>query len=284
MPISVKKCLIFTFWIFNTIWSKDLAFYLAESFFASENYEAAITEYKRFIFFNSHNESVNYAYYKIGISYGYQKKWREAIDALKYSIQSAPNESIKNEREIALAIVLLANRNYNDAEFRLLKVESFTKFSSLKQKAAFFRGIACIYSYKWKEARKAFRSILGRDSLYFSFYHIVDSLLSLAEQIKYKSSKLAKIFSTILPGSGQIYAGDIRNGLNSLLINILTFYLLINGIIKKDIKNIFFVCPLFQRYYLGNRFHAEKIAEDYNNKLNKRWVKKILKIFKINYE
>lgn len=279
MVIFVKKYLILIFFVFNIILTKDLAFHFGESYFASEDYEAAITEYKRFIFFNPQSESVNYAYYKIGIAYRNQGKWQESIEALKYSIQNAPNDSIKNEREIALAVVLMASGNYSDAEFQLLKIETFSKFLSLRYKATFFRGIACVYSHKWEEAKIAFQTFFKEYSLFKHSLNIrnIDSLLLSTQNLKYKSPQLAKILSTILPGSGQFYVGDIRNGLNSLLINILTGYLLISSLINKDINNVYLGYSLFQRYYFGNRFHAERIAEDYNNRLNEKWSKNILK-------
>lgn len=259
--------------------ANDLALNLAERFFDSENYEEAISEYKRFIFYHSQSESVNYAYYKIGLAYRNEKKWNESMDALRQSIQTAANDSIKNEREIALAIVLIASGDYSDAEFQLLKVESFSPFSFVRHKATFFRGIASLYAYKWKAARSAFRTYFKEDSLFqvSGLVLSVDSLLLLAQHLKYKSPRLAKLLSTIFPGSGQIYVGDIRNGLNSLIINSLTGYLLVSSLINGDFTGaILSYVSLFQRYYFGNRFHAEKITENYNDRLNKRYLKKLI--------
>lgn len=277
----VKILLMFSISFFGTYTtSKNLALDLAERFFDSGNYEEAITEYKRFIFYNPQSESISYAYYKIGLAYRNEKKWNESINALHLSIQTATSESIKNEREIALAVVLIASGNYSDAEFQLLKVESFSPFLLLRRKAAFFRGIASLYAHKWKDARTAFQKYFKEDSLFESsvLSRSLDSLLLLAQYLKYKSPRLAKILSTILPGSGQIYAGDILNGLNSLVINSLTGYLLVSSLIKGDFTGaILIYVPLFQRYYLGNRFRAEKIAENYNKKLNEKIINNILR-------
>lgn len=272
-------------WIFTVLFcgicsaTQDLALNFAERFFDAANYESAITEYKRFIFFNPQSDSTNYAYYKIALAYRNQGKWNESIDALHQAVQTAPNDSIRNEREIALAIVLIASRDYSGAEFQLLKIESFSPFISLKRRASFFRGIANIYSFKWQDARNAFQNYYKDDTSagLFNVYLRIDSLLFVAQHVKYKSPKLANILSTILPGSGQIYIGDWRNGINALTVNGVVGYFLVNSLIRGNYQDaLISYIPLLQRYYLGNRFHAERLAVEYNDQLNRQYLKHIL--------
>ncbi|MEA3431342.1 MAG: outer membrane protein assembly factor BamD [candidate division WOR-3 bacterium] len=254
-------------------YAEDRCLNLAEYLFALENYDEAITEYKRFIFFNPTSDSVSYAYYQIGLAYRNERRWAESLDALRGSVQTASNDSVKNEREISLAVTLIASGNYNAAEFRLLKLESFTRFPTLKRKAAFFRAIASLYSFEWENARNAFQvysndSLEGNSSETFSQVY---SMLLKAQNLGYKSPALAKLLSTFLPGTGQIYAGDWRSGLNALAINILTGYFFFGNLIENNyrdaISSYFF---LFRRYYQGNRYHAEEAATQYNQHLNQR--------------
>lgn len=281
MSIFVKSL-----WLFGVSFcgiyavTKDLALNLAECFFDSENYEDAVTEYKRFIFFNPQSDSVNYAYYKIGMAHRNKNKWKESISALQQSIETAPNDSVRNEREIALAIVLIGSGNYSAAEFQLLRVESFSQFLTLRRRASFFRGIASLYSFKWEEARKSFSAYFEKDTVnkISETTLPINSLFWVTRHLKYKSPKLAKLLSTFLPGAGQIYAGDWRNGLNALTVNSITVYLLVSSLIKGDYTSVLLsYLSLFQRYYFGNRFHAEKITENYNDRLNKQFLKNLLK-------
>jgi len=262
--------------------SSDLCLDIAEKFFNIGDYYAAITEYKRFIFFssNTNNENISYSYYKIALAYRNQQKWNECIDAFQRSIQTALTEGTRDERKIDLAITLISSGNYNGAEFLLIKLEMFSQVQEIKQKASFFRGISSLYSFKWKQAREAF-------SFYFpniqseskEIFKQVDSLLANAEDVKYRSPKLAKIFSTILPGSGQIYAGNWRNGINALLINVATGYLFINDIFNREYFDaIFNTLFIFERFYSGNRFNAEESAKKYNYRINKSFLDRILKI------
>lgn len=68
--------------------------------------------------------------------------------------------------------------------------------------------------------------------------------------------------SMIIPGLGQLYAGDIKNGLNSLILTGGLFSLGIysainNGFLDASLS----VIPWFQRYYQGGFNKAQIIAK-----------------------
>lgn len=261
-----------------TAHAEDVALNLAESLFESGNYEEAITEYKRFIFFNSESEKLSTAYYKIGLSYRNEGRWEESINALQQAIQFSPTESIRNEMEMALAVILIASKNYSASEFQLLKIETSSSSPIMRKKAAFFRGIVYLYTFRWEEAKKAFHIYFSNETSVVDNFSIkIDSMLSIAKDLEYKSPATAKLFSTLLPGTGQLYVGDWRNGLNALMLNALTGYILFDSLIVGNyISATTLYLPIFQRYYTGNRYHTEKIAEAYNERLNKRFASDIL--------
>ena len=75
-----------------------------------------------------------------------------------------------------------------------------------------------------------------------------------------------------LPGLGQFYAGDIKNGINSLVINALFVGLFTYSFVTiSPIDAYFSVLPWFQRYYKGGYTKAGIIAEQ---KVKKRRAKK----------
>jgi len=259
----------------------DMAIALGERFFNSENYYDAITEYKRYIFFNPAKEdnSISNTYYKIGLSYFHLGKQDEAISELRKSIQTANTDQTREERKIDLAVVLIASGMYSSAEFLLIKVEMYSPIPELKKKAAYLRGIASLYSYKWQQASEAFHAYFNepKDESQ-GMPEQLESLLNRAQNLKYKSPKLAKILSTILPGSGQIYAGDWRNGINALLLNFTTGYFFVNDILQRQYQDAFInYLFLFGRFYRGNRYHAEEAAKKYNTQFNQALASQILK-------
>ncbi|MFQ5905995.1 MAG: tol-pal system YbgF family protein [bacterium] len=265
------------------LFAQHLSIDFAEHLFESGKYESAITEYYRFIFFNPDSARVSYAYYKIGLAYRNESQWDKSVSALEMSIRTAPNDSIRNEREISLALVTTARGEFHLAEFQLVRIELYTPFPATRRKAAFFRGINCLYQFKWEEARRAFQ-VCFQESLGVSeFLHLadsIDSLTLLAQHSADKNPRLAKWLSTFLPGSGQFYAEDWPNGLNALAINSANGYLLINDIVQHHWRDALMTyLLLFERYYLGNRHHAARSAENYNRRVNEEFAERILELF-----
>ena len=65
----------------------------------------------------------------------------------------------------------------------------------------------------------------------------------------------------IMPGLGQIYVGDIKNGLNSFILSAGLFALgLRSAYINNPLDAAISVLPWFQRYYQGGFKKAELIA------------------------
>ena len=255
--------------------SQDISLELAEYLFNKGNYNCAITEYKRFIFFNPTDEMKSEIYYKTGLAYRNEGYWEKALDAFRRSSAITQNDSIRDERRILIATTLIANKKYSTAEFELLKISLFSKYPKIKKKANFFLGICYIYSFKWNEASKSFRKFFSDNQQ--EFFINIDSLITEGKKIRYKSPKLAKWFSTFLPGTGQIYSGSWWNGINALIINGLTSYLLFDSICDKRYKDVLITnITLFERYYKGNRYNAEKAAESYNKRKNQKQAKLIL--------
>lgn len=271
----VSLSIIFSIFIVDLLNAKDAALDYANYFYEIGNYENAIKEYKRFLFFNQNDEEISKTYYNMGLAYRNKGNWKKAIDAFRNSSATALNDSIRDEIRITTGTTLIAKGNYSSAEFELLKASLFSKYPKIKRKAIFFLGVCYIYSFKWDEAEKSFTQYFS-DSIPNHFSKI-DSLLTQAKNFKYKSPKLAKWLSTFLPGSGQIYAGNWLNGINALIVNGLTSYLLFDSIIDKRYEDVLITnITLFERYYKGNRYNAEKMAELHKKKASQEYAREIL--------
>lgn len=253
------------------------------NFFNSQNYYNAVTEYKRYIFFNSEPENVSlpYAYYKMGMAYRNELELDKAVNALNKSISLTGNLKFAENRKIDIAVIHISNQNYSLAKLILLKLEMYSQSTQIKKRAFFLHAVCNLYEYNWSEAKQMLEE----------FYHIdskgklnkkeekVISLLKKAVKTKYKSPSLAKWLSTFIPGAGQIYCGDWKNGINALAINSLTGYIFVDDIINKNIEDIIvYSFFLFNRYYQGNRTLAQEAANKYNEKMNSRIAAEIMSI------
>jgi tetratricopeptide (TPR) repeat protein len=254
---------------------------LADALFNLQSYDESITEYKRFLFFNPDDERAGYGYYRIGLAYRAERNWEKAVDALKTSIKLTDNDKLRDERTIELGITLIASGNYSFAQMELLKVSEFSQYQFLKKKASHFQGVAYLYMYNWEGARRAFDTFYSHSSEQRRSEKAknIDALLIEAQHLPYKSVTIAKTLSAFLPGTGQIYASNWRNGLNAMLINSLTAGLLLNAVMEKQYQDAALIfLLLFQRYYLGNRYQAAERIKEYNDTLNRQHAVKILQI------
>lgn len=241
---------------------------LADDLFSAGFYDEAITEYKRFAFFNPGNQSASFVHYKAAIAYREQGKWAESITQLHHAINWVQDDSIRNRWQLVLANTYIVSGNYSAAEIILLRLQAFSRWADIRKGAFFFRGIAGIYSYRWKSAQEAFKEYFDEypDS---SLQVMVDSLLLSGQQQKYKSPIMARMLSTFLPGAGQFYAGDIKNGTGALVLNAGLGFWIVYNIVQGnygDGLTIYFF--LFRRYYSGNRYHAERLVRERNQCLN----------------
>ena len=96
--------------------------------------------------------------------------------------------------------------------------------------------------------------------------------LERAENLRYRSPRKAKWLSTILPGTGQIYAGRIGSGLASMALNGLFFYTTGRSLAKKRWVDALFFYLIGSRFYRGGRQNAERFAWEANRRIEAEFI------------
>ncbi len=302
MLFRVEMCeraffiVIFTLIIFvshSELALSDAVLTLADRLLESGNYDEAITEYKRFIFFNPECERTGYALYRMGLAHRAGREWQDAIEALRASVRTTKDVRTADERRIILATTLIASGNYSLARLELLRVSEFSEDPSLRLKSLYFTGIAALYMFDWDAAREAFLGSPSARRAFGGFYsdyddgrmtgraREIESILLEARQ-SYKSVGLAKLLSTVIPGAGQMYAGDWRDGVNALMLNGVIIGLLGNAVYRRNPKDAALIFPIFIRYYMGNRYRAEVDVRNYNDSLDRRNAWKVMDLVQMD--
>ena len=257
--------------------ASDPALDFGDHLFASGDYDAAITEYKRFLFFNVDHPQAVEAQFKIGLAYRAQEWWVEAVEAMIAAVQLTTKTELQAERRVELAVTLIASGAYDLALVELIKVDMQSQSARLRQRARFLRGVAYLYQSKWEQAQSVFQAYFDEIPGAAGAAAEIDVLFLDALNRSQKSEKVARRLSTFLPGLGQTYAGDWKNGLNALLLNGVLGYITLDAAIERDyddaLLSFFF---LFYRYYAGNRYRAVEAAQTFNDWENRRHVEKIL--------
>ena len=242
---------------------------LGKYLFAQGNYDAAITEYKRYLFFHPDDPGVGGVYYNIGVAYRSQGLWTEAVTALRAATHLTTDDAAKSEYQLELAVTLIAAQDYDLARLELIKVTMRTPSVQLYRRALFLQAVASIYQFRWEDARESLRNYTTDEKL--------DMLLEAATNMPLKSARLARVLSTIFPGAGQVYADDWRSGVNALLLNGALGFLGVDAVldgyyVDAGLWGVF----IFWRYYRGNTFRAGQTAERFNQQESRKAADAIL--------
>ena len=282
---KIKLYSIFTYFVINVsfitlaIADDDPVLSLADNLFNNNDYFNSATEYKRFIFFNSDSSKLSYAYCKLGICFSYLNNDNESFSNLDLSLKYANNDSIKNIVRLLKSILYLKAGNYDLAQLELLKISIYETNTEIKSYAQFFLCVCFIHLYEWKKAQQIIEEYNIESVLLPSQKHSVDSLIILGIDYKEKSVKTASFLSTIIPGLGQIYAGNIKQGINAFCINTLESYYIINWVTNKRYFDAFLLFyGGFLKYYKGNLYYTKRLIEDKNNDYKSMLSKKIINI------
>ena len=282
-PLKALKIIILLFIISEQILASiqnknSFLLSMADSLFIYENYDEAITEYKRYNFFHPDSKNLDYIYQKIGLCYQRIGNFDKSMDAFYTSIILSDNDSLKNESRISIAVSNIAKANYHFALSELQNVVNNTNNPKIIRKANFLKTVTYIYLNNWVAASNSFQ-VFNNDPSFNSNNYImfIDSILNQGKELKLKSPQKAEILSTFMPGLGQFYNGFYKDALNAFALNGLNFYFTYY-LINKDLylqAGLYFLY-FGVRYYNGNRYRARQGAIDFNDELSKKYKKQLL--------
>ena len=261
--------LLFSFFCSFTATAEEFPLSLGKHLFAQGNYGAAITEYKRFLFFHPDNTRIGEVHYNIGLAYRAQGLWSEAINSLRTAVQHATDNQSKSEYQLELAVTLIATQDYDLAQLELIRMTLRDLSAPFYRRALFLRGVAYVYQFRWDEARE----VLGD----WNTDEKLDTLFDEAVNVPQKSVSVARLLSKILPGTGQVYAGNWRSGLNAFLLSGTLGFLTVDAALDRHYADALLWGVLaFWRYYQGNTFRAGEAAEQFNEQQTQQSAEAIL--------
>ncbi|MGB9721120.1 MAG: hypothetical protein ACPL28_06570 [bacterium] len=222
---------------------------LAESLFSNDFYDLAIVEYKRLFFFDSaSNKDLQLRlHYTIAcVNQDFYKGYEEADRLLKDFFE------IDNESRLILSKALIKNGYYGIA-IDILKPTKEIKLL----------GLCYLFNHQYLNALDEFQKV---DE---GIYREVKEFVRRPE----KSITRAMLFSAILPGSGEVYAGNIKQGLHDFSLTFLSAFLLYNSMKNKKYVDAGLIFSfLFNRFYFGSISNSARIAREHNEKLEKKWL------------
>jgi tetratricopeptide (TPR) repeat protein len=272
LPLNFPKLLsliLFSFLILPC-WAEEYELELAGYYYQQGFYQEAITEYLRIIFLNPSAGNLDAIYYNIALCYCQLSDWAKAEQSIKKAIAHAADANQKQEYTFIYLEILIARKLYRRAEKELQCIYEISPVPEYRLRSLYLLGVIYIYTYNWKQAQASFSEYFNTSPTYSENQkQKILTLLAAAQKLPYKSKEWAFFLSMLLPGAGQAYAGDFVQGANALAVNGSAGTLLVLTILDGyylDAGVIFLF--VFERYYLGNLYHAKRLAGEYNERIN----------------
>ncbi|MBI3194371.1 MAG: tetratricopeptide repeat protein, partial [Ignavibacteriae bacterium] len=253
---------------------------IARQLSADGLHEEAIIEYRRAVFFGSTKGERAESYYFMGTEYSELEQWENAEQAFEQSLMIVEGESLKAEVTLALASTYIVSNKPSLALLTMIPLLQEKKIGSAYLQALLLSIIAEANQQHWKQAMSLVDE-LGKQNNgnTDSMLNHVRAILAEAEHSKPVHPETAKLLSTMLPGAGQFYSGDVKNGLHALALNGINFWVVLNNLLHTDyISAVLYAVLVTERYYAGNRYHAEKIAMKVNETMQTNLRKNILSV------
>jgi tetratricopeptide (TPR) repeat protein len=242
----------------------------ADDQFKSGELTTSLNTYQRALFFSEGRRNL-YIFRQIAeISY-LKNDYETAQKYFGLAYNQSDNDSLKTELLFEKAACQLLNKNF---QFALVDLFSVNDTSKLIQARLNFYLATCYFGLdEFDKAQAYFETCVDPDHR-----KEISDLFS-TKKLSSPSPKKAKIMSMVLPGLGQTYSGDLKSGLNSLILTSGLIALGIDISIRyTPFEALFSILPWYQRYYTGGYGKAAEIAEKKRQANRNKVYTKVLKL------
>lgn len=201
----------------------------ADRLYESGNYFEASIEYERQIFYAQNQTDINLLKYKKALCYKKMGEYDRSLEELQPIFFLNQADTLYQYVSYEQALCNFLN---GDAANALWKIDEY--FHQSKDSASFqyflpIKILALNETMKWEEAKNSFLQYIEMQNLtpekQATMEQTINDLYDKKNLPKMKSVRKAENWSRFLPGSGQMYAGNVGEGAINFLINasVLTF-------------------------------------------------------------
>ena len=240
-----------------------------------KNYENALKTYKRLLFFAGNKDRYP-LYEKIAELSLIENDFDTAATFYKLAVKNANNPHKKAGFLLKKAYCEMMTGDFLYATMDLFSIN--TGNNNLQKQINFYLGTCYFGMDKFDEAEKYFTKCVTSDKDKETIKKLLNS-----KKLNRPNPKTAKTLSMILPGAGQFYTGDIKEGFKSLLLTSGLITLMVIITINIDILTAAVaILPWFQRYYTGGYNKAGTLASIKRQRNRSKIYNQIVKIVEKN--
>ncbi len=247
-------------WISIGLWAQtvDQTVAIADTFMHSGRFGSAAKYYQRAYFFAS-KEQVPEIRGKMADAFFMSGDYASAEKYYHQAQNFETVDTLKTEWFLKKISAIILQKKFKLAQLSILNYRGNYTPRQMKNRY-FLLGTIYFGQEKFDQAKKWFaRALPGNDSV----KHARLELLFRKRNLMRPNPQWAYWMSIFVPGSGQIYAGDWKNGLNSFALNGFLIYLFLLDMQAYSFWDSFFaIYPWVQRYWMGGYQRAKRIARE----------------------
>ena len=241
-------------------------FDFARSLMEKGDYDRAISEFERFIYFFPDERRVSSARHLIGICYLKAGRYNDAREVFSRTVRDDPNDPFAGK-----ALFLTGESYYKEGMFDRAascfgEVLKMYPSRQLKNAAHYRLGWTRMQENRWQEASEDFRSVEKGSRLYDSAKDLsVESLKG--DQLPYKDPAYAGVMAGIVPGLGHVYVSRYKDAIVAFLLNGLFIWATIESF-HQDHNVLGGILGFFELgWYAGNIYSAVNVTHKWNRKV-----------------
>lgn len=224
------------------------------------NYSNSVKALNRLLFFDNGTHYPE-TFSLLANNYFHLKEYRNAYYYYDLAVIQSDNDSLCAEFTAAKIACRLYNHEFQEARVDLLSYGS--RLSPDHQwQFDMLSGLTCFYLDEYELSKAFFLKCVNTTDAE-SRKAIEEGFARIEKLEKRYNPRLARALSIVVPGSGQMLAGDFLNGTNSFM---LVFGLLATSVGLSSfisfIDAAIIVFPWFQRYYMGGYQKAYSLTFD----------------------
>lgn len=253
----------------------DEQFAFAREHMEKGQYQRAIVEFDRFIYFFPQERRVSLAQHLIGVCHLKDGQYREAREVFSRAFRDAPDSPFAGK-----ALFLTGESYYQEGMFDRAagffgEVLNADPPSQLENAAHYRLGWIRMQENRWQEASEDFRKVGMGDPLYPNAARLsVESLKG--ELLPQKDPVVAGVMAGVLPGLGHVYVSRYKDAMVAFLLNGLFIWATIESF-HQDHDVLGGILAFFEAgWYAGNIYSAVNVTHKWNRKVRDDFRKGLL--------
>lgn len=252
----------------------------ADHLFAGQHDYDAITEYLRFTYAAPESQGLPYAWYRIGLAL---ERAGDGEAAERYLSRARERAQGPLATQVRLALAdSYVRTGFLPAAQRLY--DELLEGGVWPERAADLRMRKAVLALRQMQVGEAIAEAdkarsPGGAGTEPRIGRFVEELRK-GGRLPYRSPRLAGWMSWVLPGSGQVYAGQTGRGLRAFLLNGLLAYAAYSSLADGlYVETAVFYVIVWRRYHVGNAMVAEQAARDFNTAAWDRYTDTVTRLY-----